>query len=76
MLQEIKDQFKRMDKAAPGTPEAEPDHERCIAISTDASLRKMVAPGLLVILSPLVAGSFFGYQAVNGVLAGCIVSGI
>ena len=36
----------------------------------------MVAPGLLVILSPLVAGYFFGFQATNGILAGCIVSGI
>jgi Na+/H+-translocating membrane pyrophosphatase len=65
-----------MARALPGSPEAEPDHERCIAISTDASLKKMIAPGLLVILSPLVAGCFFGYQATNGVLAGCIVSGI
>ena len=76
MLQEIKTQFERMANAQPGTKEAEPDHERCIAISTDASLKKMIAPGLLVILSPLLAGSFFGYQATNGVLAGCIVSGI
>ena len=76
MLQEIKTQFERMANAQPGTREAEPDHERCIAISTDASLKKMIAPGLLVILSPLLAGSFFGYQATNGVLAGCIVSGI
>ena len=36
----------------------------------------MIAPGLLVILSPLVAGSLFGFQATNGILAGCIVSGI
>jgi len=71
MLMEIKRQFKDLEENG-----SEPDHERCIAISTDASLRKMVAPGLLVILAPLVAGSFFGYQATNGVLAGCIVSGI
>jgi H(+)-translocating pyrophosphatase len=71
MLLEIKRQFKEMKENG-----SEPDHERCIAISTDASLRKMVLPGLLVILSPLVAGLFFGYQATNGVLAGCIVSGI
>ena len=76
MLQEIKDQFKRMDAAESGTKDAEPDHERCIAISTDASLVKMIAPGLLVILSPLLAGCFFGYQCTNGILAGCIVSGI
>ena len=36
----------------------------------------MVLPGVLVIVSPLLAGLLFGYQATNGVLAGCIVSGI
>lgn len=61
MLSEIKDQFKRMDAAEAGTKEAEPDHERCIAISTDASLKKMAAPGLLVIISPLLGGLLFGY---------------
>ena len=76
MLGEIKDQFKRMSTAEAGTKEAEPDFERCIAISTDASLKKMVAPGLLVIISPLLGGILFGYQATNGILAGCIVSGI
>ena len=74
MLQEIKDQFARM--ADPNSENKEPDFERCISISTNASLKKMVLPGLLVILSPLLAGLFFGYQATNGVLAGCIVSGI
>jgi inorganic pyrophosphatase len=53
-----------------------PDHERCIAISTTASLQKMIAPGALVIISPLLAGWLFGYQATSGLLAGCIVSGI
>jgi inorganic pyrophosphatase len=76
MLQEIKDQFKRMDNAEKGTKDAEPDFERCISISTNASLRKMVLPGLLVIISPLLGGILFGYQATNGILAGCIVSGI
>jgi len=76
MLQEIKDQFKRMETAEKGTKDAEPDFERCISISTNASLKKMVLPGLLVIVSPLLGGILFGYQATNGILAGCIVSGI
>lgn len=54
----------------------EPDYHKCIAISTQASLREMVAPGLLVILSPIVAGLFFGPRGVAGLLAGSIVSGI
>merc|ERR1719163_939525 len=53
-----------------------PDYQGCIAISTNASLVKMIAPGALVILSPLVAGIFFGPAAVEGLLAGAIVSGV
>ena len=71
-------EVRRQVRESPGilTGDVDPDYESCIAISTDASLRKMIAPGLLVILSPLVAGAFFGYQCTNGILAGCIVSGI
>jgi len=53
-----------------------PNHERCIAISTTASLKKMIAPGAIVILSPLFMGILFGYKSVSGLLAGTIVSGI
>lgn len=54
----------------------EPDYEGCIKISTEASLRKMVLPGALVLGSPLAAGFLFGPPAVAGLLAGAIVSGI
>jgi H(+)-translocating pyrophosphatase len=54
----------------------EPDYDGCIKISTDASLERMVAPGALVILSPLAAGFLFGPMAVAGLLAGAIVSGV
>merc|ERR1712054_609835 len=53
-----------------------PDYQGCITISTNASLVKMIAPGALVILSPLLAGVFFGPAAVEGLLAGSIVSGV
>jgi len=53
-----------------------PDYQGCITISTNASLVKMIAPGALVILTPLVAGLFFGPAAVEGLLAGAIVSGV
>ena len=72
MLEEIRRQFILM-AADPSLPA---DHTTCISISTNASLKKMIAPGILVIVSPLLAGSLFGYQATNGILAGCIVSGI
>ena len=53
-----------------------PDYQGCITISTNASLVKMIAPGALVILTPLVAGAIFGPAAVEGLLAGAIVSGV
>merc|ERR1740130_1841052 len=53
-----------------------PDHDKCIAISTEASLREMILPGLLVVLSPIVTGIFFGVSAVSGLLAGGMASGV
>jgi len=55
---------------------ATPDYARCIAISTEASLREMIAPGALVILSPLIAGGLFGRNTCAGLLSGCLVSGV
>jgi len=56
--------------------EHRPDYNRCIKISTDASLREMFAPGALVMLTPLFVGFLFGVQALAGVLAGALVSGV
>lgn len=73
MIEEIQDQFQKY-KILEG--EDEPDYQRCIAISTKASLKHMIAPGLLVLLSPFFVGLFFGAEGVSGLLAGAIVSGI
>jgi len=73
MISEIQRQFGN-DRIRSG--EEQPDYDRCIAISTDASLKKMVAPGVLVIGSPIVVGLLFGAGAVSGLLAGIIVSGV
>lgn len=73
MIAEIQRQFK--DDGIKNKTK-EPDYEKCIAISTSASIRKMIAPGILVIGSPLAAGFLFGTDAVSGMLAGIIVSGI
>jgi len=54
----------------------EPDYDGCIKISTEASLKKMIAPGALVIGAPICAGFIFGPHATAGVLAGNIVSGV
>jgi inorganic pyrophosphatase len=72
MIVEIRDQIPKIKRGEAGYP----DHHRCIAISTEASLKKMIAPGAIVILSPIVMGLLFGYNAVSGMLAGTIVSGI
>merc|ERR1719174_1812975 len=55
---------------------AEPDYERCISISTQSSLKEMLAPGALVILSPLVAGIGFGKNCCAGLLSGALVSSV
>ena len=54
----------------------EPNYDRCISISTEASLKEMFGPGALVMLSPLVMGFLFGVQALAGMLAGALVSGV
>jgi inorganic pyrophosphatase len=73
MVEEVKRQFQDPDLLA-GKIEA--DHAKCIAISTDASLKEMVLPGLLVIISPIFCGAVFGIQAVCGLLTGSITSGV
>ena len=74
MVEEVRRQFA----AIPGLMEgrAAPDYERCVRISTDASLREMMPPGALVLLAPLLAGTFFGVRTLAGLLAGALVSGV
>ena len=77
MVKEVKFQFATIPGLLEGTPgHGKPDHERCIKISTDASLREMVLPGLLIILSPIICGIVFGVEAVCGLLTGAIVSAV
>jgi len=73
MIHEIKRQFLN-PRIRDGSET--PDYEKCIAISTSASIRKMIAPGILVIGSPFIVGVLFGVEAVAGLLAGTIVSGV
>ena len=75
MIVEIKRQFA--ETGGEGFSENRlPEYDKCIAISTTASLKKMIAPGLLVILTPLVFGFLLGPEIVSGILAGAIVSGV
>merc|ERR1712187_963860 len=70
----VRECFSQFPKILSG--EMKPDYHRCISISTEASLREMIAPGALVILSPLIAGIFFGKNCTAGVLSGALVSGV
>jgi len=54
----------------------DPDYKACIRISTNASLREMVGPGLLVIGTPLVFGVLFGVKAIAGLLPAAIISAV
>jgi len=77
MVKEVKRQFDTIPGLLEGSPgHAPPDHARCIKISTDASLREMVPPAILVMTSPIATGIFFGVEAVIGLLAGGLVSGV
>jgi len=76
MMEFIKKDYARGEAEIAAGGKYDPDYDGCISISTEASLKKMVAPGALVIFSPLIAGFLFGPPAVAGLLAGAIVSGV
>jgi K(+)-stimulated pyrophosphate-energized sodium pump len=74
MVNEVRRQFREI----PGIMEykAKPEYEKCVAISTKASLREMIAPGAIAILSPMLVGFTFGPEVLGGFLAGVTVSGV
>eukprot|EP01083_Nonionella_stella_P206056 749848_1 len=74
MVEEVRRQFREHPGIMDYT--VKPDCGRCIMISTQASLKEMIVPGLLVILTPLVFGFLFGTRMVVGILAGALVSGV
>src|SRR5579862_1353018 len=74
MVEEVRRQFREI----PGIMEykAKPEYEKCVAISTKASIREMVAPGLIALITPIVVGFVFGAEVLGGLLAGVTVSGV
>jgi len=70
------DFHERQEWRSQGRTLAKPDYQACIAIATKASLREMIPPGLLVILSPILVGTFFGVEAVAGLLTGATASSV
>jgi inorganic pyrophosphatase len=74
MVEEVRRQFHEIPGLMEGT--AKPDYAACVSIATEAALREMIAPGLLVLLAPLVIGFLFGPTCLAGMLAGSLVSGV
>jgi K(+)-stimulated pyrophosphate-energized sodium pump len=74
MIEEVRRQFREIPGLREGAEGAIPDSARCVAISTEASLREMLIPGGLAIIVPLVVG-FISVDALGGLLAGVLVSG-
>src|SRR5687767_12306785 len=76
MVQEVRRQFKTIPGIMEGT--GKPEYDKCVAISTDASIKKMMLPGAIAIISPLIIGFMpgLGAEALGGFLAGATVSGV
>ncbi len=74
MIEEVRRQFREIPGLREGQPGVVPDSARCVAISTDASLREMIIPGALAVVVPLVVG-FIDVDALGGLLAGALVTG-
>jgi K(+)-stimulated pyrophosphate-energized sodium pump len=74
MVEEVRRQFKTIPGIMEGT--GKPEYDKCVAISTDASIRKMLAPGAIAIMSPLIIGFLLGPEALGGFLAGATVCGV
>ncbi|MFA9423326.1 MAG: sodium-translocating pyrophosphatase [Sedimentibacter sp.] len=74
MIEEVRRQFKEMPGIMEGTQK--PDYRKCVDISTAAALKEMVIPGLLAVVVPLVVGFLLGTEALGGLQAGALVTGV
>ncbi|HKX84203.1 MAG TPA: sodium-translocating pyrophosphatase, partial [Pyrinomonadaceae bacterium] len=74
MVQEVRRQFREI----PGIMEykAQPEYEKCVQISTNASIREMLMPGAIALITPVIVGFIFGPEVLGGLLAGVTVSGV
>ena len=74
MVEEVRRQFRTIPGIMEGT--GKPEYDKCVAISTDASIRKMMLPGAIALGTPLIIGFVFGPEVLGGFLAGATVSGV
>ncbi|MBA3829532.1 MAG: sodium-translocating pyrophosphatase [Taibaiella sp.] len=74
MVEEVRRQFRTIPGIMEGT--GKPEYDKCVAISTKASIRKMMLPGAITIISPILIGFIFGPEVLGGFLAGATVCGV
>ncbi len=74
MIGEVRRQFKEIKGLLKG--KAKPDYARCVDISTRGALHEMIVPGLLAVIAPIVVGFALGLDALGGMLAGALASGV
>ena len=74
MIEEVRHQFKMIPGLMEG--KAKPDYARCVDISTGAALKEMMIPGLMAVLVPIAMGLLLGGEALGGMLAGALVTGV
>ncbi|MFH1916487.1 MAG: sodium-translocating pyrophosphatase [Nanoarchaeota archaeon] len=73
---EVRRQFKEIPGLLAGKPGVKPDSVRCVDISTRSALREMIVPGLLAVVAPVAVGMILGVEALGGLLAGSLVTGV
>ena len=73
IVEEVRRQFKEIKGIMEG--KTEPDYARCVDIVTKASLKELMIPGIIAVLSPLLVGFILGKIALGGMLIGSILSG-
>ncbi|BFL48140.1 sodium-translocating pyrophosphatase [Lactonifactor longoviformis] len=74
MIEEVRRQFREIPGIMEGT--GKPDYKSCVSISTTAALREMLIPGVMAVLAPLAVGIILGTEALGGLLAGSLVTGV
>ena len=74
MIEEVRRQFRTIPGILEGT--GKPDYKSCVAISTTAALKEMLVPGIMAVVAPVLVGFLFGTEAVGGMLAGALVTGV
>ena len=74
MIEEVRRQFREIPGILEGT--GKPEYGSCVSISTRAALHEMIVPGIMAVAVPLIVGLFFGTEALGGLLAGSLVTGV